>query len=283
MKRFRKHTNNIYPALALALAPALVLCAAFALGACGGAKGGGDTFRVGLECNYAPFNWTQLDDSKGAVAIEGGDFAGGYDVEIAKKVAAGLNKKLVIVKTEWDGLLPGVTSGKIDAIIAGMSPTAERKESIDFSDNYYISDLVLVVLKDGPYADAKGLADFAGAKITGQLNTFHYSVIDQIPGVSKETALDDFPTMIAALTSGKIDGYVSERPGAISAAANNPKITYVVPSPGFQYEPDDAAIAIGLKKGSPLISDINKTLSGISKDERERLMEQAVLNQPSED
>jgi ABC-type amino acid transport substrate-binding protein len=89
--------------------------------------------------------------------------------------------------------------------------------------------------------------------------------------------------MIAALTSGKIDSYVSERPGAISAAATNPKITYVVPNPGFQYEPDDAAIAIGLKKGSPLLGDINKVLAGISKDEREKLMEQAVLNQPSDD
>ena len=257
-----------------------VLCLAAVFGACAKTQTGG-TFRVGLECDYAPFNWTQPDDSNDAAKIEGGGYAGGFDVEIAKRVAAGLNKELVIVKTEWDGLLPGVTSGKIDAIIAGMSPTEERKQSIDFSDNYYISDLVIVVLKDGAYADAKGLADFAGAKITAQLNTFHYTVIDQIPGVAKQNPLDDFPTMIVALTSGKIDGYISERPGAISAAATNPNITYIVPDPGFEYAPDDAAIAIGVKKGSPLLSDMNKVLAGISKEERERIMEQAVLNQPS--
>ncbi|MCL2059738.1 MAG: transporter substrate-binding domain-containing protein [Oscillospiraceae bacterium] len=250
----------------------------------GGCSQGADNskFRVGLECAYAPFNWTQTDDSNGAVPIEGGGFAGGYDVEIAKLVAAGLNKELVIVKTEWDGLLPAVTSGKIDAIIAGMSPTADRKESIDFSDNYYYSDLVIVVMKDGPYAGAAGLGDFAGAMITGQLNTFHYSVIDQIPDVSMQTAMDDFPTMIVALTSGRIDGYVSERPGAISAAESNPNITFIEPNPGFQYEPDDAAIAIGLKQGSPLLSDINKVLGGVSIDERERLMGQALINQPNE-
>lgn len=53
----------------------------------------------------------------------------------------------MIVKTEWDGLVPALTSGKIDAIIAGMSPTDKRKETIDFTDNYYKSNLVMVVKK----------------------------------------------------------------------------------------------------------------------------------------
>ena len=262
----------------------LILCIAILtatlLSACSG-QNNSNVLRVGMECDYAPFNWTQTDDSNGAAKIEGGGYAGGYDIEIAKLIAAGLKKELVVVKTGWDGLLPAVTSSKIDVIIAGMSPTADRKKSIDFSDNYYISDLVLVVMKDGPYASAKSLADFAGAKITGQQGTFHYTVIDQIPDVDMQTALEDFPTMIVALTSGKIDGYVSERPGAISAAATNPGITYIAMEPGFQYAPDDAAIAVGMKKGSPLLNDINKVLAGITKDERERLMEQSVLTQPS--
>ena len=82
-----------------------------------------------------------MDDSNGGVKIDGNaEYAGGYDVEIAKKIADGLGKELVIVKTEWDGLVPALISGKIDAIIAGMSPTEERKETIDFSDNYYTSN-----------------------------------------------------------------------------------------------------------------------------------------------
>ncbi|MRC26450.1 transporter substrate-binding domain-containing protein, partial [Bacillus thuringiensis] len=86
------------------------------------------------------------------VKIDGAaEYAGGYDVEIAKKIAEDLGKKLVIVKTEWDGLIPALESGKIDAVIAGMSPTAERKETIDFSDNYYKSELVMVVKKGGKY------------------------------------------------------------------------------------------------------------------------------------
>jgi len=279
MSRF-KLTKKV----SVGLAVCMILCMALSLGSCSAPGNTGKAkLRVGMECDYAPFNWTQTDNSNDAVAIDGGSFAGGYDVEIAKRVADGLNRELVVVKTGWDGLLPALTSGTIDLIIAGMSPTEERKGSIDFSDNYYISDLVLVVMKDGAFANAKGLADFSGAKITGQLQTFHYTVIDQIPGVDKQTALDDFPTMIVALTSGRIDGYVSERPGAISASVTNPNITYIAPDPGFQYEPDDAAIAVGMQKGSPLTADINKVLAGISKDEREKLMEQAVLTQPSAD
>ena len=83
-----------------------------------------NTFKVGMEAGYPPFNWTQTDSSNGAVQIQGSSsYAGGYDVQMAKKVAKSLGKKLVVVKTSWDGLAPALTSGKIDAIIAGMSPT----------------------------------------------------------------------------------------------------------------------------------------------------------------
>ena len=238
--------------------------------------------RVGLECAYAPFNWTQSDDSNGAVAIEGGGYAGGYDIEIAKKIADDLGRKLVIVKTEWDGLEPAVSSGTIDAIIAGMSPTADRKTRIDFTDNYYKSDLVVVVRKDGSYANAKTLNDFANAKITAQQNTFHYTVIEQLPGAKKETAMPDFPTMITALSSGVIDGYISERPGAVSAMAANADLTFISfeAGKGFVASDEDVAVAVGLKKGSDLKDKINAILAKISDADRQTIMDTAVKNQP---
>lgn len=244
-------------------------------------KDSGNTFKVGMEADYPPFNWTQINNKNGAVPIDGSkDYAGGYDVEIAKRIAEGLGKELVIVKTDWDGLLPALVSGKIDAIIAGMSPTAERKESIDFSDNYYESDLVMVVKKGGPYENATKLSDFAGAKITAQLNTFHYTVIDQIEGVNKQTAMNNFTAMRVALESGAIDGYVSERPEAVSATSANDNFAMVVFEDGFKTSPDDTAIAVGLRKGSELLDDINKILAGISNEERIKIMDEAIKNQP---
>jgi len=164
-----------------------------------------------------------------------------------------------------------------------MSPLPERLESIDFSDSYYTSDLVVVVQKDGSYANAKNLADLSGARITAQLNTFHYTVIDQIPGVVQETAMDDFPTMIAALNANKIDGYVSERPGAVAASVSNPNLSFIVFDNGFAYTADDASIAVGLKKGSELTSKINSILSGISENDRNKLMDEAVTQHPALD
>lgn len=243
-------------------------------------KASGDSLVVGMEANYAPFNWSQANDENGAVEIANspGEYVNGYDVQIAKKIADSLGKKLEVEKLEWDGLAPALMSGKIDAIIAGMSPTEERKKEIDFSNNYYSSDLVIVVSEDSPYVNSKSLDDFKGARITGQLNTFHYDVLDQINGVDKQDAMESFPSMISAVLANKIDGYISEKPGAMSAVASNPSLTYVEfeEGRGFETSDEDTSIAVGLQKGSELTDGINEVLANISDDERESIMNEMV-------
>ncbi len=273
----------------LSLRIALSFSAIMLLAGCGASSSGSkdssaekETLTVGLEAGYPPLNWTQLDDSNGGVKIDGNaEYAGGYDVEIAKKVADGLGKELVIVKTEWDGLVPALTSGKIDAILAGMSPTEERKQTIDFSDNYYTSNFVMVVKKGGAFEGATSIQDFSGAKVTGQLNTSHYGVIDQIKGVKKQPASDNFPAMRVALESGVIDGYVSERPEGISASSANDKFAMVEFTDGFVADEEETAVAVGLKKGSELTDKINAILADISEDERQSIMDAAIKNQPA--
>ena len=110
------------------------------------------TLRVAMECAYAPFNWTDMNTpSLGAVAISGegkdGMYANGYDVQIAQYIANKLGMKLEVYSYEWDGLIPALNSGAVDAIIAGMSPTAEREEQIDFTSVYYSSNLVIIYKK----------------------------------------------------------------------------------------------------------------------------------------
>ena len=106
------------------------------------------TLKIAMECAYAPFNWSQTTDANGAVPIQGSDlYANGYDVQIAKYIAAELGMALEIYAQDWDGLIPAVQAGTYDGIIAGMSPTADREEEVDFTDCYYNSNLVIIYKK----------------------------------------------------------------------------------------------------------------------------------------
>lgn len=268
-----------------------VLFVVLTIAACGTADKGSTSstsgenkpvLKVGMEAGYAPFNWTQQDNSNGAVKINGSaEYAGGYDVQIAKKIADGLGMELEVVKIEWDGLVPALQSGVVDAIIAGMSPTDKRKESIDFTEDYYTSDFVIVMKKGSQYEKAKKLADFKGAKITAQLNTTNYEVIDQIPEVKKQAAMDNFPAMRVAVESGVVDGYVAERPEAISAAAANKNFTYSELEDGFKTDPADTAVAIGVRKKYELTDKMNEILKSITQEDRQKLMEDAISQQPA--
>ena len=114
--------------------------------------GANGVLRVGMECAYEPYNWTEMNTpSLGAVPISGegkqGLYANGYDVQVARYVAARLGMQLEIYAMSWESLLPALQSGTIDVIAAGMSPTAEREREIDFTDTYYESNLVVIIRK----------------------------------------------------------------------------------------------------------------------------------------
>ena len=237
--------------------------------------------RIGMEAAYAPFNWTQDDDKNGAIKIEGtNQYANGYDVQIAKQVAKALGKKPLVVKTSWNGLIPALTSGKLDMIVAGMSPTAERKKEIAFSNSYYTSEPVVLVNKDGAYANAKTLKDFKGAKITSQQGVYLYNLISQLTGAKQETAMGDFAQMRQALESGVIDGYISERPEALTAESANSKFKMIQFKKGFEVNEEDATIAIGMRKNDNRLEQVNAAITKISAKDQVALMDKMIQNQP---
>ena len=111
------------------------------------------------------------------------------------------------------------------------------------------------------------MKDLADAKITAQLNTFHYGLIDQIPNVNKQQAMDNFSAMRTALASGMIDGYVSERPEGITATSVNKELKMLEfpKENGFDASAEDSQVAVGMRKGDPDIEKVNKILAGISR------------------
>lgn len=268
-----------------------VLSAALILGlcACGApaekGEGESDVLRVGMECNYAPYNWSQADDSNDAVAIGNVDnmYTNGYDVQVAKKIADSMGKKLEIYSYEWESLIPGVQSGKLDMIIAGMSPTAERREKIDFSNNYYTSNLV-VITKKGNLSDVNTIADLKGKKIAAQSGTFHLTALEE-QTEAQVSELADFSTMLIALGAGTIDGYIAEEPTAM-AVCEDGAYEYIPlenNKTGFTVSDDEVSIAVGVKKGSELSEGINAALEGFDADAQRELMSKMVSISPSDE
>ncbi|MDU4587421.1 transporter substrate-binding domain-containing protein [Clostridium sp.] len=250
----------------------------------GSSDNGEKVLKVGMECAYAPFNWTQTDDSNGAIKIDGNnEYAYGYDVMMAKKIADKLGYKLQINKMEWDGLCPGVSSGKIDVSIAGQSITPERLESVDFSDVYYKADIVALTKKGTAYENAKSVEDLKGATCTSQLNTVWYDMLDQIPEAKKQAAIDTVPAMIVALNSGKIDVVTTDKPTAMAAAYSNKDLVLLdfKDGKGFNASDEDVNMGIAIKKGNTELKEkINAALAEISDEDRAKMMDEAIKCQP---
>lgn len=239
---------------------------------------------VGLECNYAPFNWTQAASSDESVAIlGGGGYCDGYDIAIATKIADELGKELVVKKVSWDGLPVALQSGDIDMIVAGMTETEERAQVIDFSEPYYVSNLVMVVQKDSIYANAISLNDLSGARVVAQKGTFHVDMVSQIPSVIAATPMNSFPEMSVATVSGAVDGLIAEFPVAQAIVQANPSLTIVTfeNGVGFDYDQQEVSVSVAVQKGNDeLRTSIDTVLSKITNEERQQLMIAAIARQP---
>lgn len=247
------------------------------LAACEGSNE--DELVVGLECNYAPFNWT--DSEAGEDIEESPNYCDGYDVTMAREIADEMDRELVIRKIDWDGLIPALEAETIDVIIAGMSPTPERAETVNFTDEYYRSEQVLVVSEDGDYADATTLSDFSEARVIAQKNTLQDDLIDQIDDVDHADPLDDYPSLVEQVGSGTSDALVAELPVATSITADSDSLTYVELEDGFEVEDSDVTVSVATRKeDTDLRDEVDAILDGIDEETRNTWMEEALDRQP---
>lgn len=247
-------------------------------------------FTIAMECAYAPYNWTQTDDSNGAVPIkDSSDYANGYDVMIAKKICEANGWELEVLRSDWDSLVPAVQTGTIDAAIAGQSMTAERAEQVDFAGPYFYATIVCVTKADSAFADAKSLADLAGGKCTAQIATIWYDkCLPQIEGAQVQTAAETAPAMLMALETGMVDFICTDMPtaqGAIVAYPDMKILDFSGTEGDFQFTEQERAenvnIGISVKKGNTaLVEAINSVLSTMTADDFNALMAEAIAIQP---
>ncbi len=240
------------------------------------------TLTIGLEADYAPYNWTTTKENASDYAVELSDksaYVDGYDIRMGQTIADELGVDLEVKKISWDGLIPALNSGEIDAIVAGMSPTEERKEQINFTDAYYEdnTEQTVVVSKNGKYKDATSLDDLKGANISAQQGTYQVDLLDQIELSDQDKKpLPDYASLLQATKSGIIDGYIVEKDVADAQVAKNSELTELDLKDGFEVTPDQTTSAIGVrKKDDKLVEQINDALKTVDTDTRNKWMEEA--------
>ena len=246
---------------------------------------------VAMECAYAPYNWTQSDDSNGAVPISNvpGSYANGYDVMIAKKICEANGWELELVQSDWDSLVPGVQTGTFDAVIAGQSMTAERSEQVDFAGPYFYATVVCLTKADSAFANATSIADLASGSCTAQIATIWYDqCLPQIAGADIQPAAETAPAMLMALETDTVDFVCTDMPTAQGAVAAYPDMVILDFSGtdgDFQFSDEVRAenvnIGVSLRKGNTeLKSAIDSVLSTMTADDFNSLMAQAISVQP---
>ena len=248
---------------------------------------------VAMECAYAPYNWTQVDDSNGGVAISNmssNSYANGYDVMISQIICDIYGWELEVVSSAWDSLVPGVQSGIYDAVIAGQSMTADRMAQVDMAGPYYYADIVVVTTKDSEYADATSIADLAGGTATAQSGTIWYdSCLPQIPDVDLIAPAETAPSMIMALTTGQVDYICTDVPTATAAAQKDDSLVilnFAGTEGDFQFATEEERaenvnIGISVQKGNTtLLEAMDAVLSQMDADDFNAIMAYAISVQP---
>lgn len=242
--------------------------------------------RVAMECAYAPYNWTQPDDSNGAVPIsESNEYAYGYDVMMAKKICEELNYDLEIVRLDWDSLIPALQSDQVDCVIAGQSITSERLQAVDFSVPYYYATIVTLTKKDSPYASAASVADLKGATCTSQQSTIWYDVcLPQIEDANILSATASAPDMLMSLDADKCDIVVTDQPtgkGALVAYPDFVMLEFGGGENDFQVSDEEINIGISMKKGNTELKEaIDSVLSTMTEEDFSAMMDEAIAAQP---
>ena len=277
--------------MAVAMMLTMVVCSASASDATvpSGVEDG--VLTIAMECAYAPYNWTQSDDSNGAVPISNvpGSYANGYDVMIGKKIAEANGWELEVIQSDWDSLVPGIQTGKFDAVIAGQSMTAERSEQVDFAGPYFYATVVCVTKADSKFANAASIADLKGGSCTAQIATIWYDqCLPQIAGANVQPAAETAPAMLMALETGMVDFICTDMPTAQGAVAAYPdlKILDFSGTDGdFQFDEEVRAenvnIGVSVMKGNTVLKEkIDAVLSTMTVEDFNSIMEQAIAIQP---
>ncbi len=221
-----------------------MVTAACTLTACGGGSSKGEAITFGTNAEFPPFEYVT---SSGVI----GEFDG-IDMAIAKQIAEDNGMTAKMENMEFDSLLVALQNGQIDAVIAGMTATDERRETVDFSTPYYTATQVMIVREDSDIAAAADMADKKICVIQGYTG----EVCVQDMGYSYE-AFKKGTEAVMELVNGKCDVVVIDSATAQKYVGDNEGLK-IVEDPGA-FESEEYAIAVQ-KGNTELLDKINKSI-----------------------
>lgn len=274
----------------LLVGAALLGVAALNLTACDSGTNNADALVIGMECAYQPFNWTQSTSNEFTLPIDGtSEYADGYDIAVAKYLSQDLNRPVIIKRTNWEDLIPSLNSGSINMILAGMSSTAERRETIDFTDPYLESDLAFLIRTENlPAGNSKAnpasyqdlLNLFNGKSLVCQSGVVGDDIIEDYfvnasgVTINHSAAQTTYPLAAIDVQRGISFAMPAELP-VVEAMANLEGLSVLYCDYSFLSEGDleGLKVNIGIKKGNDqLRNDLNASLSRLSQEQRSKMM-----------
>lgn len=223
---------------ALSILFAAVLCAALVVPAFA-AK-----LTVGTDTNFPPFEFKDPASGKHT----------GFDVELWAAIAAQIGAEYDLQPMDFNGIIPGLQSGQLDAGIAGMTIKPERAKVVDFSDGYYNAGLLILVKKDN--ADITGVESLKGKVVSTKLGTTSEDFIKKNAQAKEVKLFPNNDAMFMELMAGGADAVFFDSPVIADFMRKAGKGQVKVVGPLYQGQ----SYGIGFPKGSPLVAKVNAAL-----------------------
>ena len=190
----------------------------------------------------------------------GGDKVIGFDIDVIQKLGEYLGRPIKIVEADFYSLIPSLQSGRADMAIAYITPTNERRKTIDFSDPYYISRKALLVLEASEITSER---DLRGEKLGTQLGSANEALAQKWTKEIAElhiVSLNKIGDLIQELKIGRIQAILLEDIVARKIIASTPGLKIIV-----LMDTEDP-LAIAFPKGSPLVGPTNEALKKMDDD-----------------
>ena len=206
---------------------------------------------IATTADYPPYEWHLVKNGKDEIV--------GFDIDIANEIATELGVELIVKDMDFDGLIPALSTGKVDLVIAGMNPTPERAESVDFTDVYVTTkDVVLIRKEDGEkYTSPESLND---AKLATQKSTIQEDFLKEAYADNYLQSVGKWGTAILSLNTGKVDAILMVETVANQYAKENDNL--MVANLDIASEANEAAIAVQ-KGNEAFLTTVNDILNDL--------------------